>query len=250
MKEGLLHLADGRELGYAEYGAPDGQPVLYCHGFPTSRLELVPSESIIQALDAPPRVIAIDRPGFGLSTFQARRTFLGWPQDVAEAADLLGIGRFAMVGASGGCPYALACGAALGDRVLRLGIVVGAGPIQAPGMASSPIAGVPASHLARRIQFGLLALALKAGWEDRVVAQAIATLGELDQRAMEQADVRDWFYPIVARVARPGRSRRGLRSRVIPATVGVRRRGRSYRHTAVVRRSRQERSGFCRPMAR
>ena len=64
MKEGLLHLADGRELGYAEYGAPDGQPVLYCHGFPTCRLELVPSESIIQALDAPPRVIAIDRPGF------------------------------------------------------------------------------------------------------------------------------------------------------------------------------------------
>jgi pimeloyl-ACP methyl ester carboxylesterase len=193
VKEGLLHLADGRDLGYAEYGAPDGQPVLYCHGFPTCRLELVPSESIIQALDAPPRVIAIDRPGFGLSTFQARRTFLGWSQDVAEAADLLGIGRFAMVGASGGCPYALACGAALGDRVLRIGIVVGAGPIQAPGMASSPIAGLPASQLARRIQFGLLALAFKAGWEDRVVAQAIATLGELDQRAMEQADVRDWF---------------------------------------------------------
>ena len=41
------------------------KPVLYCHGFPTCRLELVPSESIIQALDAPPRVIAIDRPECG-----------------------------------------------------------------------------------------------------------------------------------------------------------------------------------------
>ena len=54
MKEGLLHLADGRELGYAEYGAPDGQPVLYCHGFPTCRLELVPSEADVGALGSSP----------------------------------------------------------------------------------------------------------------------------------------------------------------------------------------------------
>ena len=65
-------------------------------------------------------------------------------------------------------------------------------------MASSPIiARQSASQLARRIQFGLGALAVKAGWEDRVVALAISTLGEADQRAMEQADMRGGFTQVL-----------------------------------------------------
>ena len=198
MQERVLHLADGRDLGYAEYGPPDGQPVLYCHGSPTCRLEFALSEPIIQTLDAPPRVIAFDRPGYGHSTFQQHRTFLSWPRDVAEAADLLGLDRFSVMGVSGGCPYALACGAQLSDRVVRISVVVGAGPMEAPGMASSPIiARQSASQLARRIQFGLGALAVEAGWEDRVVALAISTLGEADQRAMEQAAMRGGFTQVL-----------------------------------------------------
>ena len=34
-----IKLKDGRTLGYAEYGAPEGKPVFYFHGFPGSRLD-------------------------------------------------------------------------------------------------------------------------------------------------------------------------------------------------------------------
>ncbi len=34
-------LADGRELGYAELGRPDGEPLIWFHGTPSSRLEVV-----------------------------------------------------------------------------------------------------------------------------------------------------------------------------------------------------------------
>jgi len=32
-------LQDGRSLGFAEYGDPDGKPVFYFHGHPSSRLD-------------------------------------------------------------------------------------------------------------------------------------------------------------------------------------------------------------------
>ena len=34
-----LTLRDGRHLGFAEYGKPDGEPGFYFHGHPGSRLE-------------------------------------------------------------------------------------------------------------------------------------------------------------------------------------------------------------------
>ena len=34
-----ITLPDGRQLGYAEYGNPEGKPIFYFHGFPGSRLE-------------------------------------------------------------------------------------------------------------------------------------------------------------------------------------------------------------------
>ena len=33
-----IKLKDGRMLGHAEYGDPDGKPVLYFHGFPVHGL--------------------------------------------------------------------------------------------------------------------------------------------------------------------------------------------------------------------
>src|SRR4051794_41671525 len=38
-REGSVRLRDGRTLAYAEWGDPDGWPVLGCHGSPSSRLE-------------------------------------------------------------------------------------------------------------------------------------------------------------------------------------------------------------------
>jgi pimeloyl-ACP methyl ester carboxylesterase len=36
--DNILRLSDGRRLGYAEYGDPEGEPIMLFHGTPGSRL--------------------------------------------------------------------------------------------------------------------------------------------------------------------------------------------------------------------
>ena len=100
-------LPDGRSLGYAAYGDPQGKPLFFFHGFPSSRLEAQFTEGVAGRLGA--RIIAIDRPGFGRSDFKKERRIRDWPDDVLALADALGIDRFAVLGVSGGGPYAAAC---------------------------------------------------------------------------------------------------------------------------------------------
>jgi pimeloyl-ACP methyl ester carboxylesterase len=121
----LLTLRDGRQLGYSEFGAPDGRPIIYCHGFPASRLEMRLGHEV--AARSGIRLIAPDRPGYGLSDFQPGRRISDWPRDAVELADALALGRFGVLGVSGGGPYAVACAAALPDRVTVAGIVCGLG---------------------------------------------------------------------------------------------------------------------------
>lgn len=120
-------LPGGRRLGYAEFGTSDGPPVIYCHGFPASRLEAGLVEEAAER--ARVRLIAIDRPGYGLSDYQPGRRLTDWPEDVAAMADGLGLKRFAVLGVSGGGPYALACARHLPRRLTRVGVVCGLGPL-------------------------------------------------------------------------------------------------------------------------
>jgi pimeloyl-ACP methyl ester carboxylesterase len=126
-----IRLKDGRILGYAEFGEPAGKPIFHFHGYPGSRLE----GRIISATAARcnARLIAVDRPGMGLSDFKQKRTFLDWPDDVIELADFLKVDRFAVEGISGGGPYSLACAYKIADRLTCAGILSGAGPYWDPG---------------------------------------------------------------------------------------------------------------------
>ncbi|HMF33446.1 MAG TPA: alpha/beta hydrolase [Candidatus Lokiarchaeia archaeon] len=121
-----IRLPGGRYLGYFEYGDPNGYPIFHFHGFPGSRLEgalfaeAARSKGIL--------LIAVDRPGMGLSDFQPDRAVLDWPADVAMLADHLGIQNFGVEGFSGGSQYACACAYALPYRVTTCSLVSGAGP--------------------------------------------------------------------------------------------------------------------------
>jgi pimeloyl-ACP methyl ester carboxylesterase len=132
VEDGVLLLGDGRRLGYAQYGRPDGEPIFYFHGHPGSRLEGRFAHSA--AAEAGFLVIALDRPGIGLSDLQPGRALTDWPADVAEAADKLGFSRFCVAGASGGGPYALACAWRLPGRVSRAAVISGVGPYQVRGI--------------------------------------------------------------------------------------------------------------------
>jgi pimeloyl-ACP methyl ester carboxylesterase len=128
-----IKLKDGRKLGYAEYGDPQGKPVLHFHGTPSSRFECSrPAvDEIATRLGA--RIILPERPGFGLSDFEPNRTTLDWPDEVTELADGLNLDRFAVLGVSGGGPYAAACAYKIPQWLSAAGIVSGLGPLDAPG---------------------------------------------------------------------------------------------------------------------
>lgn len=123
----VFQLSDGRALGYSEWGARDGSPVL---GFLGTSLSWLAHLGTDAPRAAGVRLILVDRPGYGLSDFQEGRALLDWPRDVAELADGLEIDRFAVFGMSGGGPHAAACGFALPDRVSALGLVSSPAPVR------------------------------------------------------------------------------------------------------------------------
>src|SRR5207249_3545106 len=100
-----LRLRDGRTLGTHEFGDPEGAPVFYFHGHPGCGREATILHDA--AVDAHLRIVALDRPGMGRSTYQRGRRIADGSRDVAEAADQLQVGPFKVIGFSGGGPYAL-----------------------------------------------------------------------------------------------------------------------------------------------
>jgi pimeloyl-ACP methyl ester carboxylesterase len=129
-----IRLKDGRMLGYSEYGSVDGNPVFFFHAHPGSRREWPAFDTGDAAAELNARVIAVDRPGHGLSDFKPDREILDWPDDVTELADALNVGRFAVLGISGGGPYAAACAFKIPERLAATAIVCGMGPSEAPGV--------------------------------------------------------------------------------------------------------------------
>jgi malate synthase len=111
----VVRLADGRDLACLERGDRNGRPVFYFHGTPGSRYEAA------WASDAAARhgfrLVAVDRPGMGLSTFQKNRTFRDWPKDVGELAATLGFERFGFAGHSGGGAFTFAAACGLAERL-------------------------------------------------------------------------------------------------------------------------------------
>ena len=129
-----FQLPDGRKLAYAEYGDLNGKPLFYFHGSPGSHLEatLYIDEDFLQSLGV--HLIAIDRPGMGLSDFQPNRRLLDFPRDVVALANHLNIERFSIIAYSLGGPYGLACAFAIPQRVDKVGIVSGAALFNEPGL--------------------------------------------------------------------------------------------------------------------
>ena len=163
-----VRLGDGRVLGYAEFGAPNGRPIFVFHGSPGARLQVRVAHG--PALARGIRIVAPDRPGQGLSTRQPGREIADWPEDVRALADALGITRFAVVGISGGGPYAAACAWALPGRVSRAGIISGVVPGAGPDLAAG----------LRRHAHGLLELVLDRPW----LMRAIMALGAVPCRRL------------------------------------------------------------------
>lgn len=127
-------LPDGRRVSYAIYGAPDGHPVLALHGAPACRLMFAFADD--HARRAGLKLIAPDRPGYASTTPDHGPTLANRARWLIAFADAMKLDRFALLGISGGAPYAVAVAAALGSRVAGLALVSPMGP--AADYAASP----------------------------------------------------------------------------------------------------------------
>jgi pimeloyl-ACP methyl ester carboxylesterase len=125
--EGRVQVRDGRKLGFAEFGPPDGRPIVWLHGTPGARKQ-IPEDARLAAEEVGVRVVGIDRPGTGLSTSHLYGSILEFTDDLRILIDELGFEDLAVIGLSGGGPYALAAAYAMPERVKAVGVLGGVAP--------------------------------------------------------------------------------------------------------------------------
>lgn len=167
-------LSDGRTLTYTTAGDPNGTPVVVHHGTPGSRLFAALLADA--ARDTGVRLVVPDRPGYGYSTPPPEGwEWDDWRADFEELLAVESIEHVAVLGFSGGGPFAIA--AATSDRANRVGLLSALIPPVEGGLAS--LARVP---LALRVLFRLsdgLARVIGPGviveqYTNRDVADAVA----------------------------------------------------------------------------
>jgi pimeloyl-ACP methyl ester carboxylesterase len=119
-------LSDGRTLEYWEGGDREGRPVLVHQGTPATRI--LGRWGDEAAVAAGVRLVCLNRPGYGGSTTSRVPSLLSTGRDTAELAEHLELAEYAVMGISGGGPFAVATAVADPGRVRALAVVAGVGP--------------------------------------------------------------------------------------------------------------------------
>jgi pimeloyl-ACP methyl ester carboxylesterase len=201
-------LADGRQLGFAEW-SPDasGPVVLDFHGGPGCRLSVSVDIEDLRATDI--RWISVDRPGLGLSWPKPHRTVAAWAHDVAELVNHLDVDKFSVCGWSMGGPYAAACAALLPDRVTSLTLLAPA-PVTLPGPEGAERMGKSAAWvLARDDPWAMAELYTVLGLEarrdpDLAVDLFRPGLSDSELAALGTEEVRTEFIATIIEATRQG----------------------------------------------
>lgn len=200
-----LPLSDGRVLGYAIWGDPEGTAVLLLHGSPSSRL-FAPDPVVTAACGV--RLVTVDRPGYGRSDSLDGREILDWPADVTQLVDALGLQRFAVTAHSSGGPYALACALAMPERVTAVVLASSVVPLDelTPDVAGLSDEEQDLVEVARTDPLSAAAMiADAAGWlleePDRFLS---LPRPEPDARLLENPPVRQMFAASVREAVRRG----------------------------------------------
>jgi pimeloyl-ACP methyl ester carboxylesterase len=125
-REQIVQLDKGGIIAFEEYGDPSGVPVIFCHGWPSSRTMAQLADEPARALGV--RIISPDRPGISSSSLQLDRKLSDWPSLVEQLVSKLEIGEFRILAISGGAPYAYATAISMSERVRAIAIVGGVIP--------------------------------------------------------------------------------------------------------------------------
>jgi pimeloyl-ACP methyl ester carboxylesterase len=131
-----VRLDDGRTVHAYDTGAldADGIAVVWHHGSPQTGAVLEPL--VAAAADRNIRILSYGRPSYGGSSPRPGRTVASAAADVAQVADAHGVHQFAVMGASGGGPHALACAALFPQRVTGVVSIAGLAPLSGSAFAT------------------------------------------------------------------------------------------------------------------
>ena len=185
--EGNIAVGEDRQIGFAEFGDPQGRAIFWLHGTPGARRQ-IPMEARIYAEKSGIRLIGIDRPGIGSSTPHQYDAAIAFADDLRTMADTLGIDNMIVIGLSGGGPYALACAAAMPDRVVAAGVIGGVAPTIGSDAISGGVMGGLGVRVAPLLQvaggpIGFVATALI-----RLIRPIASPVADLYGRVSPEAD--------------------------------------------------------------
>lgn len=208
-----VHLHGGRRVSYAVYGAPGGRPVLALHGAPACRLMFAFADEHAGRLGL--ELIAPDRPGYADTTPDRKPTLAQRAQWLADFADAMKLDEFALLGVSGGAPYAVAVAAALGSRVAGLALVSPMGPAAdyaaSPEGRTHPIPFIQRRfflHLGQRHWLTRPGAAVLAGFARRsargLMARTALLAGSADAGILRKPEVRAGLAQMTAEAFRNG----------------------------------------------
>lgn len=194
-RDQILHLSDGRRLGFAEYGMKDGQPTIFMHSSLGSRIHRYTDERTLKKFGI--RLIVPDRPGVGLSDSRRNMTILDWADDVERLADHLGLDRFNIIGYSAGGPFALACAHKLRQRTNRIVLA----STMAPFTSIWDLHDISASHrlllslskYAPSLLRPILPLINLPRRIDSFYNELLKQMSPLDQAFLREPQIRSWI---------------------------------------------------------
>jgi pimeloyl-ACP methyl ester carboxylesterase len=192
-----IQLHDGRGLAYAEYGDPDGYPVVYLPGLGHCHRARHPDEAVTARTGA--RLIVVDRPGVGWSAAKPDHTVVEYADDLAQLLDALEIDRAALLAWSAGSAFGLASAAMLPSRVSAALVVSGVVPpdVGIPLRPADPLANamVRLARISSRLTFlPLAALRAQAQLDgDRFLRLLLASAPRSDKQVLADRPMRDMF---------------------------------------------------------
>lgn len=188
----VLQLADGRELAWSEYGHLHGYPLVYLHSQAGSRVEAkLLHES---AFSAGFRLIAVDRPGIGYSSFKPLHDIRELVGDYQQLIIHLGIDQAGLVSWGAGSVLALEIARCLKPKISLINLI-------------SPLrlrSGLPEMPWLRGIATGItrLLFSTRARRMERDEAEYLSGWREQLSYADKRQLIDPWFSSLMAEVAR------------------------------------------------
>jgi len=201
-----LRRGDGSVIAVEVVGEPAGAPVLFCHGLADSRLSAHWFGSAAAELGL--RVLAPDRPGAGGSDLRRLSQVADWVEDATLVLDAFRVDSAALLGISGGGPFAAACAAQIPGRVRSLTLVSALGAPEWPTRGMAPgerLSLALARHAPAFSGWSLSRGAVLARrWPPVFFRLAATSLPDIDNRALRQPGTREAFLVNYAEAFRRG----------------------------------------------